>query len=381
MDNDILIDIILFLSAVFIIYEIQLTIRSRNKELKTIRQENDIIGNIRKLLQQRDEDLFSNLSEEERKYPALDYLSTCAQKEQQVNEENFKELLISNSNTAFSNINSTMNRLPIIGLMGTFLGIIIGVIKSSYEINTLNSVNPENFNLAESIIPLLFSAGLAFSSSLCALFCASLLKWFFGKERNKSDEEIDSTLKALVVDYIPYISPKSTEDRFSKTVIRLNNTINKFVENFEDKLTGFISNFQPLVENQKQTNAETLKSMEDIAIRLNQDYEIMKQLSTQQENQINSFSDVTEKLKNASSSMEETIKFDDYKHMDVDGIEFWQARELQPLLDYSKWSNFNKVIKTAMIACKISNHDVDDHFIQTTKQIELAKTAQRKIID
>ncbi|MDD4070496.1 MAG: DNA damage-inducible protein D [Candidatus Izemoplasmatales bacterium] len=79
--------------------------------------------------------------------------------------------------------------------------------------------------------------------------------------------------------------------------------------------------------------------------------------------------------------MEETIKFDDYKHMDVDGIEFWQARELQPLLDYSKWSNFNKVIKTAMIACKISNHDVDDHFIQTTKQIELAKTAQRKIID
>ena len=59
-------------------------------------------------------------------------------------------------------------------------------------------------------------------------------------------------MKALVVDYIPYISPKSTEDRFAKTVMRLNNTINNFVNSLDEKLNGFITNFQPLIENQKQ---------------------------------------------------------------------------------------------------------------------------------
>lgn len=58
-----------------------------------------------------------------------------------------------------------------------------------------------------------------------------------------------------------------------------------------------ISNFQPLIENQKQTNEETLKSMEDIATRLNQDYETIKLISNQQAQQINSFSNITEKLK------------------------------------------------------------------------------------
>jgi len=103
-------------------------------------------------------------------------------------------------------------------------------------------------------------------------------------------------------------SPKSTEDRFAKTVMRLNNTINKFVNSLDEKLNGFISNFQPLIENQKQTNEETLKSMEDIATRLNQDYETIKLISNQQAQQINSFSDITEKLKDASSSMEQSIK-------------------------------------------------------------------------
>jgi len=300
MENTIIIIVITscFMIA-FIIYEIWLSVNNRKKAVQIIGTENKLIEKTRELIKAKDDSLLLNLNPEIRKYPPIEYLSTCIQTGQQIEEENFKELLTSKTDKAFFNINTIMNQLPIIGLMGTFLGIIIGVLAIGFNIKS-DSQN--------SIISLLFSAGLAFSSSLCALICAFSLKLYFGKERNKYDEAIDSTMKALVVDFIPYFSPKSTEDRFAMTVSKLNNTINAFVSNLDEKLNGFINNFQPLVENQKQTNAETLKSMEDIATRLNQDYETMKQLSTQQENQINSFSDITEKLKTASSSMEASIK-------------------------------------------------------------------------
>ena len=42
--------------------------------------------------------------------------------------------------------------------------------------------------------------------------------------------------------------------------------------------------------------------------------------------------------------------FDDLRHIDENGNEYWFARELQPALNYAKWENFHKVIKTAQIA-------------------------------
>ena len=49
--------------------------------------------------------------------------------------------------------------------------------------------------------------------------------------------------------------------------------------------------------------------------------------------------------------------FEDIKHIDEDGNEYWEARELMPLLEYSKWENFNNVIQKAIIAYKNSNYD------------------------
>lgn len=45
------------------------------------------------------------------------------------------------------------------------------------------------------------------------------------------------------------------------------------------------------------------------------------------------------------------------KHIDENGNEFWFARELMPLLEYSKWENFNNVIQKAVIAYRNSNND------------------------
>lgn len=73
--------------------------------------------------------------------------------------------------------------------------------------------------------------------------------------------------------------------------------------------------------------------------------------------------------------------FESIKHIDENGVEFWYARELMTMLEYSKWGNFVKVIDKAKESCKNSNMDVLDHFADVGKMIMVAKGAERKIDD
>lgn len=61
--------------------------------------------------------------------------------------------------------------------------------------------------------------------------------------------------------------------------------------------------------------------------------------------------------------------FEDIKHYTEDGIEFWLARELQEVLEYTEWRNFNSVIDKAKIACEKSGNDVNDHFVDVNKMV------------
>lgn len=63
-------------------------------------------------------------------------------------------------------------------------------------------------------------------------------------------------------------------------------------------------------------------------------------------------------------------RFEDIKHIRDDGSEYWSARELGTALDYSKWENFDKVIKRAMIACENSGHSISDDFPEVRKIVE-----------
>ena len=73
--------------------------------------------------------------------------------------------------------------------------------------------------------------------------------------------------------------------------------------------------------------------------------------------------------------------FEDIKHIDEVGNEYWLARELQKVLEYKRWDKFNNVINNAKIACKKSNYECEEHFSQVGKMIELAKEAKRTILD
>ncbi len=73
--------------------------------------------------------------------------------------------------------------------------------------------------------------------------------------------------------------------------------------------------------------------------------------------------------------------FEDIKHIDENGNEYWFARELQVVLDYKKWQKFINVINDSIVACKQSNQLIDDHFTQVGKMIKLGKGGTRIIND
>ena len=64
-----------------------------------------------------------------------------------------------------------------------------------------------------------------------------------------------------------------------------------------------------------------------------------------------------------------------------DDLEFWYARDLQKLLDYTQWRNFLLVVDKAKEACAKAGHDVSDHFADVSKMIEIGKGGQRETDD
>ncbi len=76
------------------------------------------------------------------------------------------------------------------------------------------------------------------------------------------------------------------------------------------------------------------------------------------------------------------IAFEDIVHSHPEtGVEFWFARDLQPILGYAKWENFTKVIEKAKAACANTGHAVSDHFLDARKMVSLGSGAQREIDD
>ncbi len=73
-------------------------------------------------------------------------------------------------------------------------------------------------------------------------------------------------------------------------------------------------------------------------------------------------------------------KFEDACYLYQD-IECWSARELKEILGYTKWVNFLKVIDKAKSSCEKSGASISDHFTDIGKMIELAKGAQREVVD
>jgi len=73
--------------------------------------------------------------------------------------------------------------------------------------------------------------------------------------------------------------------------------------------------------------------------------------------------------------------FEDIKCIDEEGNEYWEARELQKVLEYTQWRRFENVINKAKIACKNSNVDINKQFANVGKLSINVNGGQREIVD
>ena len=73
--------------------------------------------------------------------------------------------------------------------------------------------------------------------------------------------------------------------------------------------------------------------------------------------------------------------FEDIKHIDELGNEYWLARELQSILGYNQWRSINDLIVRAISACKESKYNIDDHFALHRKMVDIGSKTSRSIVD
>ena len=85
-------------------------------------------------------------------------------------------------------------------------------------------------------------------------------------------------------------------------------------------------------------------------------------------------------LRKGRENMSNTI-FENIKNIDENGNEYWSARDLQEVLQYKEFRNFETAIKKAITACENSDINVSDHFVDANKMINLAKGAIREVKD
>ena len=73
--------------------------------------------------------------------------------------------------------------------------------------------------------------------------------------------------------------------------------------------------------------------------------------------------------------------FENLKHINEYGQEFWYARELQVALEYSQWRYLKEAIERAKTACTNSGQNMTDHFAEVRKMVEIGSNAKREIED
>ncbi|MBI5110443.1 MAG: DNA damage-inducible protein D [Rhodovulum sp.] len=76
-----------------------------------------------------------------------------------------------------------------------------------------------------------------------------------------------------------------------------------------------------------------------------------------------------------------TDAFEGHAQQTEAGVEYWLARDIQHLLGYAEWRNFQNVLSKAKTGCEVAGHTVAHHFVDVTKMVELGSGSRREIDD
>lgn len=86
-------------------------------------------------------------------------------------------------------------------------------------------------------------------------------------------------------------------------------------------------------------------------------------------------------MRERSVTQQHQATFESIRHVDQDGEEFWLARPLAKVLDYSEYRHFLPVVERAREACRNSGHPVEDHFEDILEMVEIGSGARRELPD
>src|SRR5450759_1780185 len=73
--------------------------------------------------------------------------------------------------------------------------------------------------------------------------------------------------------------------------------------------------------------------------------------------------------------------FEQIKRIEADGNEFWSARDLSKVLDYTDYRNFKTVITKAIISCENSGFQVENHIVDFNDMVLIGSSAERQVDD
>jgi DNA-damage-inducible protein D len=76
-----------------------------------------------------------------------------------------------------------------------------------------------------------------------------------------------------------------------------------------------------------------------------------------------------------------TETFEGHAQQTDTGVEYWLARDVQHLLGYAEWRNFQNVLSKAKTACEVAGHEIGHHFVDVNKMVELGSGSRREIDD
>lgn len=79
------------------------------------------------------------------------------------------------------------------------------------------------------------------------------------------------------------------------------------------------------------------------------------------------------------SEIVEQKTFEDIRHIDEEGNEYWLARELSKILEYYEYRNFQPVIDKAKRACYSSGYQESDHFVHVNEMVQIGSGSYRRI--
>jgi DNA-damage-inducible protein D len=78
---------------------------------------------------------------------------------------------------------------------------------------------------------------------------------------------------------------------------------------------------------------------------------------------------------------EQYPSFEKQKQIDEQGAEYWSARNLSKLLDYSEYRHFQSVLNRAKEACSNSGQSIEDHFEDVLAMVRIGSGAQKELQD